>query len=339
MKTSLSPLTRFALLISLLPAACDGRIGNGSGRTGSGPGAGLATGSGSGSGVSGVAGASGSSGAGAAVIESKAIHRLSNAEYDNTVRDLLNTNPGYGKGFVTEEADGFDNIATALSMSPRQVEDYFTAARDLSASVFKDATLRARIVTCDPAADASCPQKVITTFGRRAFRRPLDADETKALVAKYQEARTLGVDAMGSLQHVVHIMLVSPQFLYRIELDPNVKDTTPHPVSAHELASRLSYALWSSMPDDPLFAEADSGKLLEPATLATQVDRMLGDSRSDMLVQNFAGQWFGSRRLPITWRAPRSFPPGRPLSPRRCSARWSSTSPSSCTRSFRSPTS
>src|SRR6185369_14613575 len=139
--------------------------------------------------------------------------------------------------------------------------------------------------------------KVITTFGRRAFRRPLDADETSGFVAKYQQARTLGVDALGALQHVVHIMLASPQFLYRVELDPTVTDTTAHPVTGYELASRLSYALWSSMPDDGLLADAETGKLLEPATMDTQVDRMLGDSRSEMVVQNFAAQWFGSRRL------------------------------------------
>ena len=86
------------------------------------------------------------------VASTKAIHRLSNVEYDNTIRDLLNTDPGLGKAFVSEEAEGFDNIATALSMSPRQVEDYFTAARQMSATVFADATLRGRIVTCDPAA-------------------------------------------------------------------------------------------------------------------------------------------------------------------------------------------
>lgn len=234
---------------------------------------------------------------GAPVIANKAIHRLSNLEYDNTVRDLLRTDPGLGKGFVGEEAEGFDNIATALSMSPRQVEDYFDAARTLSATVFKNATLRAHVVSCDPAADAACAEKVITGFGRRAFRRPLDADETKGLVAKYQEARTLGVDAMGALQHVVHIMLASPQFLYRVEIDASPTDTAAHPVNSYELASRLSYALWSSMPDDPLFAAAESGKLAEPAMLDAQVDRMLQDQRANMLVENFAAQWFGSRRL------------------------------------------
>ena len=312
-----------ALLLMPLLASCTGAIGSpgagssgtgntggpsGSGGTGMGAGpdagadANTGTGGGTGSGSGGTGGpGGGGSGGGATpgmpVIANKAIHRLSNVEYDNTIRDLLHTDPGFGKGFGSEETDGFDNIATGLSMSPRQVEDYFTAARTVAATVFADATLRGRIVTCDPAADTTCPQKVITTFGRRAFRRPLDSAETSSLLAKYQEARTLGVDAMGALQHVVHVMLVSPQFLYRIEFDPDVANVTPHAVSSYELASRLSYALWSSMPDDTLLASADSGDLSQPSTLLTQVDRMLGDSRSDMLVKNFAAQWFGSRRL------------------------------------------
>lgn len=315
-----------ALCAGLAPACTgkvDGNGGPGSGGAGTGSssgtgaitGSGSASGSGSSSGTGSGSGTGSSSGTGSGgtggtavgtggtttsttpVVDNKAIHRLSNLEYDNTVRDLLRTDPGLGKAFVSEEAEGFDNIATALSMSPRQLEDYFTAARTLSATVFADATLRGRIVTCDPAADTTCPEKVITAFGRRAYRRPLDADEIKGLVAKYQEARTLGVDALGALQHVVHIVLASPQFLYRIEFDRSVTDTAPHEVTNYELASRLSYALWSSMPDDTLLANAESGKLMQPAMLVTEVDRLLADSRSEMLVKNFAAQWFGSRRL------------------------------------------
>lgn len=231
------------------------------------------------------------------VIPNKGIHRLSNVEYDNTLRDLLQTDVHFGESFVEEEAHGFDNIATALSMSPRQLEDYFVAARTVSASVFADPALRGRIVSCDPTADTACPETVIRTFGARAFRRPLEASEVTELVSRYQQAVDLGVDALGALQHVVHVMLASPQFLYRIEFDPNLADTAPHPVTSFELASRLSYALWSSMPDDALFAQAESGALTQPDTLVAEVDRMVDDPRSAMLAENFAAQWFGSRRL------------------------------------------
>jgi hypothetical protein len=288
-------------------AGASGGTGGGGGAAGSSGGASASGGvspggsAGAGGSTGGAAGTGGSpAGApnlGDPVVANKAIHRLSNVEYDNTLRDLLGTDVHYAESFIEEEAHGFDNIATALSMSPRQLEDYFVAARTVSASVFADPALRARIVACDPVSDSACAEATIRAFGRRAFRRPLEASEVQDFLTRYQEALDLGVDALGALQHVVHAMLASPQFLYRIEFDPNLADPAPHAVSSYELASRLSYALWSSMPDDPLFALAESGALLQPETLATEVDRMVDDGRSSMLAENFAAQWFGSRRL------------------------------------------
>ena len=281
------------------PGGSGGKPGSGgSGNPAGSGGASASGGSSGGSGNSGSGGTGGTSVPTDPVIEAKAIHRLSNIEYDNTIRDLLHTDPGLAKGFISEEAEGFDNIATALSMSPRQVEDYFNAARTISGSVFADTKLRGQVVTCDPATDTACASKVINAFGARAYRRPLTDAEVKDLQAKYDDAKKLGTDAMGALQHVVHIMLASPPFLYRIELDPSVSDKTAHDLSGYELASRLSYALWSTMPDDTLFGLAKSGDLTKPDTLSAQVDRMLDDSRADMLARNFAAQWFGSKRLP-----------------------------------------
>lgn len=298
------------------------------GSTGSGAVAGMGAGAGATGGAAGLAGAPPVAGAGGAiagsggsagsvqagapnlepVIPYKAIHRLSNTEYDNTVHDLVGTDARPGEAFVAEEAHGFDNIATALSMSPRQVEDYFAAARTLSASVFADPVLRARIVTCDPAADSACPRATIEAFGLRAFRRPLEPGEVDDLLLRYQQALDLGVDALGALQHVVHVVLSSPQFLYRIEFDPSLSDTTPHALSGFELASRLSYALWSSMPDDALFSLAASGGLATPEALAAEVDRMVADPRSAMLTENFAAQWFGSKRLSSHASSSTAFP-------------------------------
>lgn len=247
------------------------------------------------------AGASGASTGGGAAdqpdILNKAIHRLSNLEYDNTLRDLTGTQLRFGSTFVNEEAEGFDNIATALSMSPRQVEDFFVAARSVSADVFANAGLRSRIVTCTPDAGTACAEKVISEFGAKAYRRPLTPQESARLLKKYQEALALGVDAMGALEHVVHVLLASPQFLYRIELDPDLANPAPHKLDGYELASRLSYALWSSMPDDELFGQAASGSLGGTDALDAEVDRMLADDRSQMLIKNFAARWFGSKRL------------------------------------------
>jgi len=259
----------------------------------SGPNAGAGTSAGTGNGN-----ALGGSGPTALDVGTKVIHRLGNTEYDNTVRDLLGTTQTFGSTFGSEEADGFDNIAEALTMSPRQVESYFSAARDLSAAVFADAKLRARILTCTlDATDASCAKTVISNFGKRAFRRPLEPAEEQWLLGKYEAAKALGETPTGAMQHVVHVVLSAPQFLYRIEFDSDLTSAAPHPLSGYELASRLSYAMWSSMPDDALFTLAAGGELANEAAIRAQVDRMLDDPRSDMLVKSFAAQWLGIRRL------------------------------------------
>ncbi len=316
-----------ALLVLFATSACGGPgdpqpLTSSAVATGTGPGSSGVGGSGSGEvngaggGASSTTTSGGASGGpselGDPVSPHKAMHRLSNVEYDNTLSHLLGTETSFGEGFIDEEAEGFDNIATALSMSPRQVEDYFVAARTVSAEVFADSALRSLIVPCDPASDGACAQTVITTFGKRAFRRPLEQSELEGFLAKYQEALGLGVDAMGALEHVVHIMLASPQFLYRIEFDPDLADPTPHEVSGYELASRLSYALWSSMPDDELLGRAESGELLQADVLSAEVDRMLDDPRAVMLVENFAAQWFGSRRLSDHVASVTSFPTWTP---------------------------
>lgn len=245
----------------------------------------------------GASGLGGGSDPGQPEIPNKPIHRLSGVEYDNTLRDLTGTALRFGEGFASEEADGFDNIAAALTMSPRQVEAYFVAARKVSADIFAQPTLRDRIVDCTPDGSNACAEAVIRKFGLRAFRRPITPAESTALLAKYQEAQGLGVSALGALEHLVHIMLASPQFLYRVEHDPNLADPAPHPLDGYELASRLSYALWSSMPDDGLLERAGAGAISAPEGLLAEVERMLGDPRSEMLVKNFAAQWLGSNRL------------------------------------------
>jgi hypothetical protein len=288
-----------ALRVGVAALVCSAGLAGCSSEGPSGPSLPGSGGSGAASGASNPGGGagSGSTDPKQAEIITKAIHRLSNVEYDNTLRDLTGTRLRPGEAFTKEEAEGFDNIATALSMSPRQVEDYFAAAGQISADIFGNPALRDRVLTCQPDATPACAGKFIDQFGTKAFRRPLTTDERSLLLTKYQDALALGLDALGALQQVARVVLASPQFLYRIELDPNLSDPTPHKLDGYELASRLSYALWSSMPDDALFAQAASGALASTDTLQAEVDRMLADGRADMLVKNFAGRWFGSKRL------------------------------------------
>jgi hypothetical protein len=294
-------------------AVPSGSGGTGGASTTAGAGGGSVGGTGADTGAGGSSGSPGTGGLGAAgqggtgatggtapsapVISNKAIHRLSNVEYDNSLRDLTGTELRFGDRLVREEAHGFDNVAAALSMSPRQIEDYFIAARQVSADVFANPALRDQVVTCAPDTGTACAETVIRDFGRRVFRRPVTASESTRLLTKYEEARALGLDALGALEHLVHILLSSPQFLYRIELDPDLADTTPHPLDGYELATRLSFALWSTTPDDALLAAAAAGTLALPEQLSATAEQMLADGRSEMLTKNFAAQWFGSRRL------------------------------------------
>jgi len=237
-----------------------------------------------------------------------AIHQVSAREYNNTVRDLLGTSLRPADGFQSYEAAGFDTLAAAGVMNSRKVTDYFAAASALADDAFADPARRSAIVTCEPAAsgDTACATTVINAFGLRAFRRPLEAAELADLVVRYQEALAQKLDHAGALKHVVRVMLSSPQFIYRIELDAD--KTVAHPLSSYELASRLSYLLYSSMPDAALLSAAETNALQAPERLEQEVDRMLADPKSSELTDNFAAQWLGSRRLNDHVADPTAFP-------------------------------
>lgn len=145
---------------------------------------------------------------------------------------------------------------------------------------------------------ADCQRKIITDLAHRAFRRSLEAGEAEALVALADSAQQRGRSFEQGLALAVQAILVSPDFLFRIEKDrgPQSPNTT-HQLSQHELASRLSYFLWSSMPDEELLACADKGILRRPEVLTAQVRRMLKSQKVSALVENFAGQWLEIRRL------------------------------------------
>jgi hypothetical protein len=134
-------------------------------------------------------------------------------------------------------------------------------------------------------------------LARRAFRRPVTESDTRPLLAFYQRAREHN-DFDTGIQQALRAMLMSPDFLFRVERDPpGAAPDTIYRISDHELASRLSFFLWSSIPDDELLNLADKGKLRDPAVLKKQIRRMLDDSRSRALVSNFAGQWLQLRNL------------------------------------------
>ena len=146
--------------------------------------------------------------------------------------------------------------------------------------------------------DTSCAAKILTNLARRAYRRPVTPEDVEAPLSFYKRARQSGGSFDDGIRSGVARVLSSPHFLYRIEKDPpSARPGVAHPVSDIELASRLSFFLWSSIPDEKLVDLAVAGRLREPAVLAAQVHRMLDDERADALVENFSGQWLQLRNL------------------------------------------
>jgi len=174
-----------------------------------------------------------------------------------------------------------------------------------------DTPSRRRIFVCRPTAPAQeegCASRILSTLARRAYRRPLTDADIAAPMKFYREARAQsGFD--DGIEMALRALLVSPKFLFRMEKDPaGVPPNTPYRLSGLELATRISFFLWSSIPDDELLDVAIKGKLTEPATLERQVRRMLADPRSESLVTSFADQWLFLRNLNFAIPDPRLFP-------------------------------
>ncbi|MEC9071261.1 MAG: DUF1592 domain-containing protein, partial [Myxococcota bacterium] len=170
--------------------------------------------------------------------------------------------------------------------------------------------LREAVMICDPddADPATCVREVLRSFGKRAWRRPLEEPELDALLLFLDIAEQEGADWEEGLRTAMRAILVSPHFVFRVEIDPDPTSLEPHPLGQYELASRLSYFLWSSMPDEPLLNAADAGTLHQPEVLHEQVQRMLKDPRAQALVENFGGQWLYFRALDDVAPDPWYFP-------------------------------
>ncbi len=166
-----------------------------------------------------------------------------------------------------------------------------------------DTPSRREIFVCRPrssAEDAPCAEQILSRLATRAYRRPVTStgDELAKLMRFYAQGREEGGDFDAGIAHALSRLLVDPRFLYRFEREPaELAVGAVFPVDDYELASRLSFFLWSSIPDDELLALAAEGRLGDSAVLASQVDRMLADARSSALVESFASQWLMLREL------------------------------------------
>jgi hypothetical protein len=165
----------------------------------------------------------------------------------------------------------------------------------------EDTPSRNRIFVCHPARaaeEAPCARRILSTLARRAFRRASTDQDLQSLLPFYEAGRSKGGSFDSGIEVALRRLLVSPEFLFRIERDPaNLAPDTSYRISDVELASRLSFFLWSSTPDDELLDLAIRGRLKQPAVLKQQTRRMLADPRSSTLITNFASQWLLLRRV------------------------------------------
>ncbi|MBZ4398460.1 MULTISPECIES: DUF1592 domain-containing protein [unclassified Myxococcus] len=224
------------------------------------------------------------------------LHRLNRAEYDATVRDLLGDTTRPARDFPADDHGyGFDNNADVLSLSPLLLEKYATAAEKLVENAWAQGTVRT--CTLDATNPEPCARDILSRFARRAWRRPVTPEEVDRLLGALTLAKRHGDPPEAGVKLALRTVLVSPHFLFRVEKDPQATSLSPHRLDAFELASRLSYFLWSSMPDEALLQAAEQGQLSTPEQLEAQVRRMLADPKAQALVSNFAGQWLFTRAL------------------------------------------
>jgi hypothetical protein len=207
-------------------------------------------------------------------------------------RDTVQTGPTPGYTF-------FPHVGTVRIEGP------------FEATPAKDSPSRRKIFICQPAGasdETTCARKIVTNLATHAFRRPAAGADVDLLMEFYQEGRKNGTfdQAIGL---VLARILASPKFLYRMEAEPaSAKLNEPYRISDLELASRLSFFLWSSGPDDELLNAARQGRLRDPAVLERQVRRMLKDARAEALSVNFAGQWLNLRGMQSVGPLPMLFP-------------------------------
>jgi len=252
------------------------------------------------------------------------LRRLSRTEYALTVRDLtgLDFDASQAVGMPEEEpgAQAFESRADGLTVSLVHLEKYFLAADQILDRLFAGrpgtkpapkkpaAEAYARIFCSIPGPDVSeedAAREILARFLRLAYRRPVRREDLDPMVAVFRAARDRRQLFEEAVRVALRGALVSPNFLYRLEDSrPAGGAPGPHPISEHELATRLSYFLWSRMPDDELLSAADRGKLSEPVYFEAQIRRMLADPKARALTQSFAIPWtrlkFFSRARPST---------------------------------------
>ena len=306
-----------------------GAGGGGTGTGGSnstGTGAGTGTGGGTAAGDAGTsninAGQLGSVPAGPLDTGRLTMRRLNVREYDNTARDLLGTTQTLAaNNFPGDNVDdSFDTVGAALSYSEELLGDEFAAASTLVTELMsrtKTDPLYTAVFSCTPTATnlSTCLTQILTAFMPKAWRRPVTSAEVAKAVAVgtsvTQSAGTATTAVTTGVSAALQYVLTSPNYLFHVELgDPKIAtaSTSTTPLSSYEVANRLAYFLWSSMPDATLTQLAASGQLKNGAGVAAQVTRMVADPKFSSFIDGFVGQWIGTNNVGAVVFDPTMFP-------------------------------
>jgi hypothetical protein len=237
------------------------------------------------------------------------LRRLTRFEYANTVRDLLEVDPAPVAGLPPDEVtNGFDNNSAILTVSPLHAVKYIEVSESLAKAAIQK--LSALTAACDPATqgEEACALEFARRFGRRAFRRPTNAGDEQLLMTAFTAGRT-GADFARGIEVMIRAALQSPHFLYRLETTtPADAAATLVPLSSFELATRLSYLIWASAPDDALLDAAASNALSTPLAVAAKAREMLASPKAKVAVANFFNQWASTTRLATLTKSPVLFP-------------------------------
>jgi len=232
------------------------------------------------------------------------VRRLTHSQYDNTVRELLGDPSGPAQHFPPEDfVDGFKNQLRMQSMPPLLIEAYSAAAERLALNAFRAGDING-LVPCKPvsAADVKCRDQFVRSFGLRAFRRPLVDVESQRYAAAFSAQARAGGKFLAGARVVVEAMLQSPNFLFHLESGPAGHFTD------YDVASRLSYFLWNTMPDKALFDAAAHGELRDPEGREKAARRMLASPLARQSLDEFFNEWLRLDRVENAVKERRRYP-------------------------------
>ncbi len=222
--------------------------------------------------------------------------RLTRAEYNHSIRDLVGVDLRPADAFPADGSggEGFDNVGSTLFLSPVQLEKYLAAAEAVLDAALPTDAAQQKIMIATPDGGRSpreAARVIVADFARRAYRRPVENDDVERLLSMFDRAQRRGDDFQSSVKLALEAVLISPHFLFLSEPEPDAGGV--YQLGQYQIAERLAYFLWASMPDDELLRLADDGILTNEAVLRGQVRRMLADPKAHGFAESFATQWLG----------------------------------------------